>query len=108
MEGLGSFNQSDQHESERREVVANTLEEKMAKLRAIPHVAQAMADRKAKIALELERHGVPVTPKQQVVLRATDSSVSAPTTMPVKHFSEVDQPELVPDGNGGWIRKDEV
>lgn len=106
MEGPGSFNQPDQQENERREAVANTLAEKLAKLHAIPHVARAIAESNERRTLELERHGIPVHPKQQV-LRPM-SSVPSPKGPPVPYHGEVEQPELFPDGEGGWVRKEAI
>ncbi len=104
MEDFGSFHQPNLHENERKTAVANTLAEKLAKLRTIPHVAQAIADNDAKKALELKRRGIPV-PSEQRVLRPKTSSLPIPKGQSAKPFSEVDQPELARDGNGDWVQK---
>ena len=71
-----------------------TVDEALAKLRANPRVIAGFA----KLQIERERYGVnPSTIKTpHKVLR------SRPTK---KHFSEVDQPELI-EVNGEWVRKE--
>ena len=86
-------------------VISNELEEKLTQLKMHQKVAEGFRKRKEELAdhslfprSDSFSESIPKRPAKQV---------EVPRKKPTRHFSEVDQPELVRNEQGEWIRKEE-